>query len=175
MKELETSDETIRCKLERFKEMGSVLPDAVPAALCTLEDGVPGISVTIDRKVKVLVSEASIRRHLKLEDSEGLSSLPNANFFTQLAIIGTFLDVLSAAKVLGMRRPKQGRSGGLYSNLHREEEERWYRGSGGVSTASESDSTAGGKAKDKGKEIMQEPEPPKKLKKRRGITFILAR
>ncbi|GJZ80717.1 hypothetical protein Tco_0645711 [Tanacetum coccineum] len=36
----------------------------------------------------------------------------------------------------------------------------------GVSTASESDSTAGGKAKDKGKEIMQEPEPPKKLKKR---------
>ncbi|GJW17175.1 hypothetical protein Tco_1059338 [Tanacetum coccineum] len=36
----------------------------------------------------------------------------------------------------------------------------------GVSIASESDSTAGGKAKDKGKEIMQEPEPLKKLKKR---------
>ncbi|GJU54782.1 putative ribonuclease H-like domain-containing protein [Tanacetum coccineum] len=47
-------------------------------SLCTMEDGVLGISATIDRKVKVLVSEASIRRHLKLEDFEGLSSLPNA-------------------------------------------------------------------------------------------------
>ncbi|GKF10648.1 hypothetical protein Tco_0048574 [Tanacetum coccineum] len=37
---------------------------------------------------------------------------------------------------------------------------------GGVSNASESDSTAGGKAKDKRKEIMQEPEPLKKHKKR---------
>ncbi|GJT82728.1 putative reverse transcriptase domain-containing protein [Tanacetum coccineum] len=46
------------------------------------------------------------------------------------------LRVLSAAKVLA-EAAKQGR-----------------------------DSTAGGKAKDKGKEIMQEPKPPKKLKKR---------
>ncbi|GJZ01785.1 hypothetical protein Tco_0519746 [Tanacetum coccineum] len=37
---------------------------------------------------------------------------------------------------------------------------------GGVGTASESYSIAGGKAKDKGKQIMQEPEPPNKLKKR---------
>ncbi|GJZ15262.1 putative ribonuclease H-like domain-containing protein, partial [Tanacetum coccineum] len=40
------------------------------------------------KKVKVLVSEASIRRHLKLEDSEGLSSLPNAEIFEQLANMG---------------------------------------------------------------------------------------
>ncbi|GKB52229.1 hypothetical protein Tco_0902982, partial [Tanacetum coccineum] len=58
------------------------------ATLCTIEDGVLGISTTIDRKVKVLVSEASIRRHLKLEDSEGLSSLPNAEMFEQLANMG---------------------------------------------------------------------------------------
>ncbi|GJY98480.1 hypothetical protein Tco_0515390 [Tanacetum coccineum] len=58
------------------------------AALCTMEDGVQGISATIDRKVKVLVSEASIRRHLKLEDSEGLNSLPNAEIFEQLANMG---------------------------------------------------------------------------------------
>ncbi|GKB34892.1 hypothetical protein Tco_0879834 [Tanacetum coccineum] len=38
--------------------------------------------------VKVLVYEASIRRHLKLEDSEGLSSLPNAEIFEQLANMG---------------------------------------------------------------------------------------
>ncbi|GJV12317.1 hypothetical protein Tco_1353858 [Tanacetum coccineum] len=39
-------------------------------------------------------------------------------------------------------------------------------GSGGVSTASELVSTAGVHAKDKGKAIMQESEPPKKIKKR---------
>ncbi|GJW40492.1 putative ribonuclease H-like domain-containing protein [Tanacetum coccineum] len=38
--------------------------------------------------VKVLVSEASIRRHLKFEDSEGLNSLPNAEMFEQLANMG---------------------------------------------------------------------------------------
>ncbi|GKB88085.1 hypothetical protein Tco_0960357 [Tanacetum coccineum] len=64
-------------------------------ALCTTEDGVPGISATIDRKVKVLVSEASIRRHLKLEDSEGLSFLPNAEIFEQLANMGLILAMLS--------------------------------------------------------------------------------
>ncbi|GKE11838.1 hypothetical protein Tco_1415389 [Tanacetum coccineum] len=39
-------------------------------------------------------------------------------------------------------------------------------GSGGVSTASELVSTAGVKANDKGKAVMQESEPPKKIKKR---------
>ncbi|GJU94151.1 reverse transcriptase domain-containing protein [Tanacetum coccineum] len=58
-------------------------------ALCTMEDGVQAISATFGRKVKVLVSEASIRRHLKLEDSEGLSSLPNAKIFEQLANMRT--------------------------------------------------------------------------------------
>ncbi|GJV77832.1 gag-pol polyprotein [Tanacetum coccineum] len=54
----------------------------------TNEDGVRGITATIDRKVKVFVYEASIRRHLKLEDSEGLKTLPTAEIFEQLALIG---------------------------------------------------------------------------------------
>ncbi|GJT21786.1 hypothetical protein Tco_0891723 [Tanacetum coccineum] len=58
------------------------------AALSTTKDGVRGITATIDRKVKVFVSEASIRRHLKLEDSDGISSLPTAEIFEQLALIG---------------------------------------------------------------------------------------
>ncbi|GKB85961.1 hypothetical protein Tco_0958233 [Tanacetum coccineum] len=57
------------------------------AALSTTEDGVRGISTTIDRKVKVFISEASIRRHLKLEDSEGLKTLPTAEIFEQLALM----------------------------------------------------------------------------------------
>ncbi|GJW50020.1 putative ribonuclease H-like domain-containing protein [Tanacetum coccineum] len=39
-------------------------------------------------KVKVLVSKASIRRHLKFEDAEGLSSLLNTEIFEQLANMG---------------------------------------------------------------------------------------
>ncbi|GJX13748.1 putative ribonuclease H-like domain-containing protein [Tanacetum coccineum] len=58
------------------------------ATLSTNEDGVRGITATIDRKVKVFVSEASIRRHLKLEDSEGLKTLPTTEIFEQLALMG---------------------------------------------------------------------------------------
>ncbi|GJT80355.1 xylulose kinase-1 [Tanacetum coccineum] len=58
------------------------------AALSTNEDGVRGITATIGRKVKVFVYEPSIRRHLKLEDSEGLKTLPTTEIFKQLALIG---------------------------------------------------------------------------------------
>ncbi|GJU59431.1 hypothetical protein Tco_1237197 [Tanacetum coccineum] len=58
------------------------------AALSTIKDGVMGIIATIDRKVKVLVIEAYIRRHLKLEDSDGISFLPTAEIFEQLALMG---------------------------------------------------------------------------------------
>ncbi|GKD47464.1 hypothetical protein Tco_1272109, partial [Tanacetum coccineum] len=58
------------------------------AALCTIDDGVLGITATIDRKVKITVSEGSIRRHLKLEDSEGIPSLPTIEIFEQLTLMG---------------------------------------------------------------------------------------
>ncbi|GJW62231.1 hypothetical protein Tco_0111566 [Tanacetum coccineum] len=56
------------------------------ASACTLENGDMEISTTIDGKVKV-VSEASIRRHLKLEDSAGISTLPTLEIFEQLALM----------------------------------------------------------------------------------------
>ncbi|GKC43223.1 ribonuclease H-like domain-containing protein [Tanacetum coccineum] len=58
------------------------------AALCIIKDGVQGITATINRKLKVLVTEASIRRHLKLEDSDGLKTLHTTDFFKQLALMG---------------------------------------------------------------------------------------
>ncbi|GJX16619.1 hypothetical protein Tco_0217451 [Tanacetum coccineum] len=58
------------------------------ATLCTIDDGVLGITTTIDRKVKITVSEGSIRRHLKLEDSEGIPSLLTAEIFEQLTLMG---------------------------------------------------------------------------------------
>ncbi|GKC45692.1 hypothetical protein Tco_1063414 [Tanacetum coccineum] len=57
------------------------------AVLSTTEDGIPAITAKIDRRDKIITA-ASIRRHLKLQDSEGLSSLPNAEIFEQLTRIG---------------------------------------------------------------------------------------
>ncbi|GJR58635.1 putative ribonuclease H-like domain-containing protein [Tanacetum coccineum] len=52
-----------------------------------LKNGDMEITATIDGKVKV-VSEASIRIHLKLEDSNGISILPTLEIFKQLALMG---------------------------------------------------------------------------------------
>ncbi|GJS68902.1 hypothetical protein Tco_0683467 [Tanacetum coccineum] len=57
------------------------------AAANTLDSGEVQITATIDGKVK-LVSEASIRRHLKLEDSDGITTLPNTEIFEQLTLMG---------------------------------------------------------------------------------------
>ncbi|GJU35031.1 hypothetical protein Tco_1183385 [Tanacetum coccineum] len=45
------------------------------------------ITATIDGRLKT-ITEVSIRRHLKLEDSDGIPTLPNANIFKQLALMG---------------------------------------------------------------------------------------
>ncbi|GKB81559.1 hypothetical protein Tco_0948454 [Tanacetum coccineum] len=54
----------------------------------TLDNKEMEITATIDGKVKI-VFEASIRRHLKLEDSDGISNLPTTEIFEQLALIGS--------------------------------------------------------------------------------------
>ncbi|GKA32648.1 hypothetical protein Tco_0719015 [Tanacetum coccineum] len=60
------------------------------ATACTVENRDMEITATIDGKVKI-VSEASIRRHLKLEDYDGISNLPTTKIFEQLALIGKLL------------------------------------------------------------------------------------
>ncbi|GJU51407.1 hypothetical protein Tco_1220962 [Tanacetum coccineum] len=57
------------------------------ASASTSKNGEMEITATIDGRVKT-VTEASIRRHLKLEDSDGISTLPNTEIFEQLALIG---------------------------------------------------------------------------------------
>ncbi|GJX56279.1 hypothetical protein Tco_0286176 [Tanacetum coccineum] len=57
------------------------------ASASTPENGEMEITATIDGKVKT-VTEASIRRHLKLEYSDDISTLPNAEIFEQLALMG---------------------------------------------------------------------------------------
>ncbi|GKC53884.1 hypothetical protein Tco_1076629, partial [Tanacetum coccineum] len=57
------------------------------AALSIIEDGVMEITATVNGRVKT-ITEASIRRHLKLDDSDGISTLPTAETFEQLALMG---------------------------------------------------------------------------------------
>nr|GEV44367.1 hypothetical protein [Tanacetum cinerariifolium] len=45
------------------------------------------ITTTIDEKVKI-VTKASVGRHLKFEDSDGISILPTTEIFEQLALMG---------------------------------------------------------------------------------------
>ncbi|GJW50435.1 hypothetical protein Tco_0091786 [Tanacetum coccineum] len=56
------------------------------ASASTSENREMEITATIDGRVKT-VTEASIRRHLKLEDSDGISTLPNTEIFEQLALM----------------------------------------------------------------------------------------
>ncbi|GJZ85740.1 hypothetical protein Tco_0651079 [Tanacetum coccineum] len=57
------------------------------ASVSTSENEEMEITATIDGKVKT-ITEASIRTHLKLEDSDGIPTLPNAEIFKQLALMG---------------------------------------------------------------------------------------
>nr|GEV54149.1 hypothetical protein [Tanacetum cinerariifolium] len=59
------------------------------ASTSTLEDGKMKITTTIDGRIKT-ITEASIRRHLKLKDSDGITTLPNTKNFDQLALMGAF-------------------------------------------------------------------------------------
>ncbi|GJY20932.1 hypothetical protein Tco_0393498 [Tanacetum coccineum] len=81
------------------------------ASASTPENEEMEITVTIDGKVKV-VSEASIRRHLKLEDSDGISTLPNAKIFKQLAFIRTYIAPTLTYKLFSnIRRASKGYTG----------------------------------------------------------------
>ncbi|GKD11521.1 hypothetical protein Tco_1195928, partial [Tanacetum coccineum] len=53
----------------------------------TLNDGEVERTATIDSQLKT-ITEASLRRHLKLEYVDGISSLPNTEIFEQLALMG---------------------------------------------------------------------------------------
>nr|GEY54709.1 hypothetical protein [Tanacetum cinerariifolium] len=61
------------------------------ASTSTLKDGKMKITATIDGRIKTII-DASIRRHIKLEDSDGINSLPNTEIFEQLALMGYVSD-----------------------------------------------------------------------------------
>ncbi|GJW19186.1 hypothetical protein Tco_0026622 [Tanacetum coccineum] len=57
----------------------------------TTDDGEVELTASIDGQVNT-ITEASLRRHLKLEDSDGITSLPHIDIFEQLALMGYVCD-----------------------------------------------------------------------------------
>ncbi|GJS70404.1 hypothetical protein Tco_0703245 [Tanacetum coccineum] len=55
------------------------------------DNGEVQITATIDGHSKT-ITEASLRRHLKLEDHDGITSIPNSEIFEQLALMGYHTD-----------------------------------------------------------------------------------
>ncbi|GJY00380.1 putative ribonuclease H-like domain-containing protein, partial [Tanacetum coccineum] len=59
------------------------------------------LQIAVDREVKITatinghsmtITEGSLRRHLKLDDQDGISSIPNSEIFEQLALMGYHTD-----------------------------------------------------------------------------------
>ncbi|GJR74339.1 hypothetical protein Tco_0086704 [Tanacetum coccineum] len=61
------------------------------AELLTDDNGTVKIHATIDGH-SLSITEGSLRRHLKLDDQEGISSLPTTEVFAQLALMGYATD-----------------------------------------------------------------------------------
>ncbi|GJY02149.1 hypothetical protein Tco_0360301 [Tanacetum coccineum] len=144
------------------------------ASASTPENEEMEITVTIDGKVKV-VSVASIRRHLKLEDSDGISTLPNAKIFKQLA----FIRVKDQQSQLNI-----GECLMIHMISDQPKEQLGVFSAAKVLTDVASTVGPGTKrlkfhipspvaTKDKGKVVMQESEQPKKIKKRVQIQMSI--
>ncbi|GJW62198.1 hypothetical protein Tco_0111533 [Tanacetum coccineum] len=80
------------------KELGDRMERVATSASCfeaekdnatarTSANGEVELTATIDGQVKT-ITEASLRRHLKLEDNGGVTTLPNSEIFKQLALMG---------------------------------------------------------------------------------------
>ncbi|GKE44504.1 hypothetical protein Tco_1471788 [Tanacetum coccineum] len=74
-------------KSEGSEDFHQIIDFLTISHINTSENGEMEITATIDGRIKT-VTEASIRRHLKLEDSDGIPTLPNAEIFEQLALMG---------------------------------------------------------------------------------------
>ncbi|GKB90954.1 ribonuclease H-like domain-containing protein [Tanacetum coccineum] len=79
----------------------------------TNTDGEVTITAIIDGQSKT-ITEASLRRHLKLEDHDGITSIPNSKIFEQLALIGYQTDSDKLTFQKGVVSPNE-----VFSNMRR--------------------------------------------------------
>nr|GEX57655.1 multiple organellar RNA editing factor 9, chloroplastic-like [Tanacetum cinerariifolium] len=168
------------------------------ASVKTLDNGEIELNETVDGQVKT-ITEASVRRHLKLANVDGISSLPTAEIFKQLALMGpkkTYWEQISSnidflgtvEKTLWMiaeidkdenvNLVKSSEQGEAHKTAEHTMESKFST----ASPQKDDDETTLAEtllniqrsaAKDKGKCIMQEPELPKKIKERERIQLSL--
>ncbi|GJS52371.1 hypothetical protein Tco_0625733 [Tanacetum coccineum] len=70
----------------------------------TDDNGEVQITATIDGH-SMTITEASLRRHLKLDDHDGITSIPNSKIFEQLALMGYHTDTYKFIQIcLDMQR-----------------------------------------------------------------------
>ncbi|GKB92106.1 hypothetical protein Tco_0964378 [Tanacetum coccineum] len=67
----------------------------------TLDNGEIELITTIDGKVKTII-KASVRRHLKLADADGISSLPTTEIFDKISLMGENSPLFPAMIVQGL-------------------------------------------------------------------------
>ncbi|GKF09290.1 hypothetical protein Tco_0043514, partial [Tanacetum coccineum] len=153
------------------------------AEILTDDNGTVKIHATIDGH-SLSITEGSLRRHLKLDDQDGITSLPTTEIFAQLALMGyatdsdklTFQKEVTPTELIqdqeaSGKASDEVSTAGLKKGPVSEEVPT-------VSTAEATLSTAGGTVtysrkiaekrsrKDKGKAILIEEEPPKKKSKK---------
>ncbi|GJS21177.1 hypothetical protein Tco_0449809 [Tanacetum coccineum] len=92
-------------KLEGSEGFHQIVDFLNHSHISILDSGEIQITATIYGKVKI-ITEASIRRHLKLEYSDGISTLPTTENFEQLALMGAQL-FRKESKVPQPRSPTQ--------------------------------------------------------------------
>ncbi|GJT59402.1 putative ribonuclease H-like domain-containing protein [Tanacetum coccineum] len=82
----------------RFQYLVSIFE--VAEVIC--DNGEVKITATIDGH-SMTITKGSLRRHLKLDDQDGISSIPNSEIFKQLALTGYHTD----SDKLTLKRPKK--------------------------------------------------------------------
>nr|GFB53572.1 hypothetical protein [Tanacetum cinerariifolium] len=60
------------------------------ASARTLDNGEIELNATVGGQDKT-ITEASVQRHLKLADADGISTLPTTEIFEQLALMGCYV------------------------------------------------------------------------------------
>ncbi|GJW81217.1 hypothetical protein Tco_0145192 [Tanacetum coccineum] len=73
-------------KLEGSEGFHQIVDFLNTSHIRTLDNGETELTATIDGQVNI-VTEASVRRHLQLADTDGISSLPSTKIFKQLALM----------------------------------------------------------------------------------------
>nr|GEV85694.1 reverse transcriptase domain-containing protein [Tanacetum cinerariifolium] len=101
------------CKKQIVVSTSTTKAEYVAAASCcgqfwriasakTLNNGEIELNATVDGQDKT-ITEASVRRHLKLADADGISTLPTTKICEQLALMGK---TRTRTRRIGIRRPR---------------------------------------------------------------------